>query len=120
MKSDYSYSVGVMPVRTLVHLALLASSLAAAPPEWSEIAVRNILVQRVDIDKKSTGIVVGLIAKDKKLVVPYGTAAENRDLALDGDTIFEIGSISKAFTATLLADMVERGEVRLDDPISKY
>jgi len=39
---------------------------------------------------------------------------------VDGDSVFEIGSITKVFTAVLLADMVERGEVRLDDPISKY
>src|SRR5581483_4562039 len=38
----------------------------------------------------------------------------------DGDTVFEIGSISKVFTSTLLADMVGHGEVKLDDPISQY
>lgn len=34
--------------------------------------------------------------------------------------MFEIGSVTKTFTATLLADMVKRGQVSLDDPISKY
>ena len=38
----------------------------------------------------------------------------------DGDTVFEIGSISKVFTSLLLADMVVKGEVTLSDPISKY
>jgi CubicO group peptidase (beta-lactamase class C family) len=41
-------------------------------------------------------------------------------LPLDGNTVFEIGSITKAFTGALLADMVARGEVKLDDPIAKY
>lgn len=36
------------------------------------------------------------------------------------DTIFEIGSITKVFTAFLLANMVERGEVRLDDPVRRF
>jgi serine-type D-Ala-D-Ala carboxypeptidase/endopeptidase len=36
----------------------------------------------------------------------------------DGRTLFEIGSISKTFTATLLADMIVRGEVTLDTPIA--
>ena len=36
------------------------------------------------------------------------------------DTLFEIGSITKTFTSLLLADMVVKGEVKLDDPISKY
>ena len=38
----------------------------------------------------------------------------------DGDTVFEIGSITKVFTSLILADMVERGEVKLDDPVSKF
>ena len=46
--------------------------------------------------------------------------ARKRTQTLDGDSVFEVGSISKVFTAILLADMIERGEVRLDDPVSKY
>ena len=38
----------------------------------------------------------------------------------EGDTAFEIGSITKVFTSILLADMVERGELALDDPIAKF
>lgn len=38
----------------------------------------------------------------------------------DGDTLFEIGSITKAFTGVLLADMHLRGEVALDDVLSTY
>lgn len=35
-------------------------------------------------------------------------------------TVYEIGSITKVFTAVLLADMVERGEVALTDPVGKF
>ena len=42
------------------------------------------------------------------------------DRVVDGDTVFEIGSITKVFTALLLQDMVERGEMKLDDPVQKY
>lgn len=38
----------------------------------------------------------------------------------DPQTIFEIGSVTKVFTALLLADMAERGEVRLTDPAAAY
>ena len=34
--------------------------------------------------------------------------------------MFEMGSITKVFTATLLTQAVERGEVKLDDPVAKY
>jgi CubicO group peptidase (beta-lactamase class C family) len=40
--------------------------------------------------------------------------------APDGDTLFEIGSVTKAFTGVLLADMHLRGEVALDDPLSRH
>jgi CubicO group peptidase (beta-lactamase class C family) len=36
------------------------------------------------------------------------------------NTVFEIGSITKAFIGLLLADMVARGEVRLHDPVQRY
>jgi serine-type D-Ala-D-Ala carboxypeptidase/endopeptidase len=35
-------------------------------------------------------------------------------------TIFQVGSVTKVFTALLLADMAERGEVRLSDPAARY
>jgi len=36
------------------------------------------------------------------------------------ETVFEIGSVTKVFTALLLADMVTRGEVALADPVQRY
>ena len=44
--------------------------------------------------------------------------AERRPL--NGDTVFEIASVSKVFTALLLADMVRTGELSLTDPAAKY
>jgi CubicO group peptidase (beta-lactamase class C family) len=46
---------------------------------------------------------------------------ENGETApVNGDTLFEIGSVTKVFTATLLQEMVDSGEVTLNDPISKF
>ena len=46
----------------------------------------------------------------------YGQSGSANNRPLDGDTVFEIGSITKVFTALLFADMVLRGEVAPDDP----
>ncbi|HEY1307958.1 MAG TPA: serine hydrolase [Vicinamibacterales bacterium] len=82
--------------------------------------IREILVRRVDQQKQATGIVVGLIEPGGRRVVPYGHIAKGDPRAIDGDTIFEIGSVSKVFTSLLLADMVHRKEVGLDDPAVNY
>ena len=49
----------------------------------------------------------------------YGSPGPDA-MPLDADSVFEIGSITKVFTAVLLADMAERGEVKLDDPVARF
>jgi serine-type D-Ala-D-Ala carboxypeptidase/endopeptidase len=87
------------------------------PPD-SEI--RGILMQRVDQFRQSVGIVVGMIGPDGRKVVSYGALEKGDPRVLNGDTIFEIGSVTKVFTSLLLSDMVQRGQVALTDPVSKY
>ncbi len=65
-------------------------------------------------------MVVGVIEPAGRRVVAYGSLAIGDPRTLDGDTIFEIGSVSKVFTSLLLADMVSRKEVALEDPAAKY
>jgi hypothetical protein len=69
------------------------------PKEWKADEVEQILKQRIDVDKQCVGIAVGISnAKGNQV----------------------IGSATKVFTTLLLADMVRRGEVALNDPASKY
>jgi CubicO group peptidase (beta-lactamase class C family) len=82
--------------------------------------IREILAKRVDQQKQAVGIVVGVIEPAGRRVVAYGNLANGDPRTLDGDTIFEIGSVTKVFTSLLLADMVNRKEVTLDDPAAKY
>ena len=82
--------------------------------------IRGILVKRIDQQKQAVGIVVGVIEPNGRRVVSYGNLATSDPRTLDGDTIFEIGSVTKVFTSLLLADMVNRKEVTLDDPAAKY
>jgi CubicO group peptidase (beta-lactamase class C family) len=55
------------------------------------------------------GLAVGVLKHGDRRVFTYGTAAP--------DSIFEIGSITKTFTGLLLAQMVEQGKARLDEPV---
>lgn len=81
--------------------------------------VREFVRPYVD-NRQARGIVVGLLEPDgSRRVLIFGEAGEGaRPLA--ASSVFEIGSITKSFTGAVLADMVRRGEVKLDDPVAKY
>jgi D-alanyl-D-alanine-carboxypeptidase/D-alanyl-D-alanine-endopeptidase len=102
-------------------LCLAGASQAATPSgPPTDAEIRQMLVNRIDIDRQSVGIVVGVIDAKGRRIISYGHLEKGDDRPLNGDTVFEIGSITKVFTALLLTDMVQRGEAKLDDPIAKY
>ena len=67
----------------------------------------------------NVGLVVGLLVRDECLCLGYGKVDQGSALPPDAGTVFEIGSITKVFTAALLAEMAGRGEVRLDRPVAE-
>jgi len=82
--------------------------------------IHDMLVQRVDVEHKAQAIVVGLISKHGREIISYGKFGPDDPRVPDGETIFEIGSITKVFTSLLLSEMVLDKEVSLKDPIAKY
>jgi serine-type D-Ala-D-Ala carboxypeptidase/endopeptidase len=104
----------------VIFLLLSLPQYAPAVPDGpNATGIEEILKERVD-KKKSVGIVVGWIDDKETKIVGYGKLNADSKERPDGDTIFEIGSITKVFTSILLADMVQRGELSLNDPISKF
>jgi CubicO group peptidase (beta-lactamase class C family) len=59
-------------------------------------------------------------AKGHRRIISYGHLNQGDNRPLDGNTVFEIGSVTKVFTSLLLAQMVVDGQVKLDDPVSRY
>ena len=55
------------------------------------------------------GVAIGILQRGARKIFAYGPVKE--------DSIFEIGSISKTFTALILAQMVEQHKVKLDEPV---
>jgi CubicO group peptidase (beta-lactamase class C family) len=95
------------------------AELGRLPANWS-IPVDSTIAQLIDTRiaaRKGEGIVVGVLDPSGRRVIARGPAGRQQ---FDGRTLFEIGSLTKLFTATILADMAAKGEVALDDPAAKY
>ncbi len=71
-------------------------------------------------DEWVAGIVVGVIDQGDHDFFCYGQARRDRPMPTTPTTVFEIGSITKAFTGVLLAEAERRGEVAAGDPIQRY
>lgn len=71
-------------------------------------------------DRTVVGLVIGIYDRGQTQVLGYGEAVKGKGIEPDRHTVYEIGSVTKVFTSILLAEMVERGLVQLDDPVQKY
>lgn len=66
------------------------------------------------------GIAVGIVTKGQRYVYDYGIASKSTGRPVTSDTLFEIGSVSKTFTATLASYAQVSGKLSLSDMASKY
>ena len=97
-----------------------AGAPAAAQGDFApDSLVKAILDHRIAA-KRGTGFVVAILEGGSPPRIHTAGTSGVEGLPLDSNTVFEIGSITKVFTTALFADMVARGEVKLDDPIAMY
>ena len=104
-----------------VLLAGAAAPIGAARESGDDLEARiDRLAQPLIESKTVVGMTIGVVRGDERIVRGYGRVSMNDDRAPDGRTVYEIGSATKAFTGILLAEMAERGEVKLNDPANDY
>ncbi|HME73554.1 MAG TPA: serine hydrolase, partial [Myxococcota bacterium] len=97
---------------------LWASSAHGAAPDELRSRVDAIAAQHLG-QGAATSLAIGVHDHGREATFFYGDAG--RDLGTPtADTLFELGSLTQVFTATILADLVERGLVRLDDPLQQF
>ncbi|MHB8577552.1 MAG: serine hydrolase domain-containing protein [Dehalococcoidia bacterium] len=77
-------------------------------------------IQNAMIAMQVPGVAVGVILGDRTYAQGYGVANVNLALPVDTDTLFQVGSVSKTYTATAVMRLVEEGTLSLDTPVRTY
>jgi D-alanyl-D-alanine-carboxypeptidase/D-alanyl-D-alanine-endopeptidase len=103
----------------LVAAAVPAPTAQVRPSLPADAEVLSMLAPRLD-PRADLGVVVGLLDGAGQRVVVAGRAGPGGTPPLDGNTIFEIGSVTKVLTASVLSVMVQAGEVKLEDPVQQF
>ncbi|HLZ73253.1 MAG TPA: serine hydrolase [Dehalococcoidia bacterium] len=87
---------------------------AAAQPEIADLV--HAEMERWEVP----GLAVGVLHEGRSEAWGFGVASIETRQPVTADTLFQIGSISKLFTATLAMQLVEAGTVDLDAPIASH
>jgi D-alanyl-D-alanine-carboxypeptidase/D-alanyl-D-alanine-endopeptidase len=97
-----------------------AKGTGPTPTLADDEAIRALLRRRVDVGRRTVGMAACVVTPERTRVVTWGRERLSDDQLVRPNTVFEIGSITKVFTALLLANMARRGEVELDDPAERH
>lgn len=84
-----------------------------------DILVDSVM-QKAMFHSKAVGTSVAVLKEGKTYFYNYGEMKRGSKNLPTKTSLYEIGSITKTFTGTLLAKAVFEGKLRLEDPISKY
>jgi len=115
--------------RSLRRIALTAAALtvAAIPARAQKSASKPSLagldqyITKTMQDWKDPGLAIAVVKDDSIVLMKgYGTRTMGKSEPVDEHTMFAIGSSSKAFTATLVAMLVDQGKMKWDDPATAY
>lgn len=109
-----------------VRLPILALSFAMTPALVAQQVVRGPAAQAIHetLTRRAadgfSGAIIVEVADSVVLRAGYGLADRARNVPFTTQTIAQIGSITKQFTATAVVDLARRGRLRLDDSLARF
>jgi len=118
-------------MKKLILLLLLAITLLAGCSAPASPAIAPELQQKLDLlveqleQQRQTLHVPGMaiaVVKDDEVILTHGFGITNvdKETPVTPETIFAIGSSTKAFTSTLVGMLVDEGKMDWNDPVTKY
>ncbi len=109
-------------LKTLCLSLLLVSGLEVAAQTCAGTLESRVAEEVREIQKKYdvAGMAVTVVAGGQKLVYPFGVSSKESKRVTTGDTIFEVGSVSKLFTSLLAGYAQASGKLQLTAPASRY
>jgi len=111
---------------TFFHAAIASSFTTQKGPASSTSVfkitdeIKDRLNALVDSNRTKAAIVIGIVDPNGTQFYNNGKISSTNNTNVDQNTIFAIGSNTKVFTKVLLAEMVEDGLIKLNDPMDKY
>lgn len=111
----------VLLTAILFNLCAMSAQAQVITPSSSELQDMDARIETYMSDNNIPGGLIAVASKGKILELrTYGEANVELSVPVSADHVFEIGSISKQFVATVALQLVEEGKLSLEDPIHKY
>ncbi len=88
-------------------------------PEINNDCTIDALAKAFMESEQSVGLSIGIIQNGKKATYHYGGTSQEGATPTDA-SIYEIGSITKTFTTTILSQMIQEGKLKLEDPVNNF
>jgi serine-type D-Ala-D-Ala carboxypeptidase/endopeptidase len=100
-----------------------SNSLLTSKENTSSIILKeykDIVDKHLKNGSKDISIVTGAISPTSIDISSYGNLSKSKHVKVDGNTLFDIASITKTFTTLLFADMMEKGEIKSNDSLKMF
>lgn len=120
-RSFFSHPACPMRSLVLVTAALIALPVGAQKKPVNRLAPLDAYVAQVMKEWKVPGVAIAIVKDDSVVLARgYGVQKAGDTTPVDANTIFAIGSSSKAFTAALVAMAIDDGKMRWNEPVTSY
>ena len=103
-----------------IYISVSLTSVCKAEANTTGEYIKTIIEQKFADKNMVVGVSIVFYEKSKASFYNYGRANKDINELVTSEHIFEIGSITKTFTTAILAELVNKGVVDLNDPVAQY